>query len=99
MDMGVIKFVVVLVAYLLFALLPSIFRVTVHSLINTVIMFHVILVVVAISLVLLVGATPHIHQIRHSEIAQRHATNVQLYKRYSGARWTFYATGLFVVDF
>ncbi|KAG6815875.1 hypothetical protein H0H87_010618 [Tephrocybe sp. NHM501043] len=41
-------------------------------------------------------ANPHgsPHHNRHVEIAKRQGGNVQLYKRYSSARWTFYDVGL-----
>jgi hypothetical protein len=49
-------------------------------------------ILLALSIALGVCATPH--QIRHHEIAKRHTTDVQLHKRFSSARWTFYDVGL-----
>jgi len=36
----------------------------------------------------------HAHLNRHVEIAKRHAGDVQLHKRFSSARWTFYDVGV-----
>ena len=55
--------------------------------------------IIAISLVLGVCANSHVLQGRHHEIAKRHPTTVQLHKRFSAARWTFYDVGLSVLEF
>ncbi|GLB35356.1 hypothetical protein LshimejAT787_0209210 [Lyophyllum shimeji] len=36
----------------------------------------------------------HTHANRHVEIAKRHSGDVQLHKRFSSARWTFYDVGM-----
>lgn len=45
---------------------------------------------------LVVWANPHgsYHYNRHVEIARRQTGDVQLFKRFSSARWTFYDVGL-----
>jgi hypothetical protein len=49
------------------------------------------------SAILGVCAKPHgAHLNRHQGIAKRATGNVQLHKRFSGARWTFYDVGLSV---
>ena len=51
----------------------------------------------AASAILGVCANPHgAHLNRHQGIAKRAAGNVQLHKRFSSARWTFYDVGLSV---
>jgi hypothetical protein len=50
-----------------------------------------------LSIALAVCATPHIHQNRHHNIAKRHSSDVQLYKRFTSARWTYYDVGLSVL--
>ncbi|GLB35354.1 hypothetical protein LshimejAT787_0209190 [Lyophyllum shimeji] len=45
---------------------------------------------------LALGASTHgaAHSSRHQQIAKRHTGDVQLHKRFSNARWTFYDVGL-----
>ena len=53
-----------------------------------------------LTLSLLWGVCANSHlQIRHHEIAKRHTTDVQLHKRFTGVRWTFYDVGLSVLEF
>lgn len=51
-------------------------------------------VVTALALPLVALANPHgANHARHAEIAKRAAGHVDVHKRFSGSRWTFYATG------
>src|ERR1700733_4654994 len=59
-------------------------------------MFSAILALLSITLA--VSANPHI-QNRHHDIAKRHSPDVQLYKRFTSARWTYYDVGLSVIQF